>query len=294
MITESAKKDIYEEWRSYQNELILLRPIVQSDAEALFQTYSDKKSWEFFNCDNFLFPCYLEKMEHMEETVSYYMKAYSIHEFIRWTIVHKKDGKIIGTIENFHRDVRNERGDHTNALTDTALLRIDLKSEYETEEVISSILDLVEDTAYEDFHCSFLATKAVDTALVRRKVLTEKGYVRAENIAPLQDYYVRTNITKEQVKNAVPCGGECTGCGHYAKDCEGCRKTDGKVAMWDSGCEIYRCAKEHNAYICGLCNEFPCNWLRSQVTRWDKEGINTLWKLALASRIHEAQKNLSV
>lgn len=79
-------------------------------------------------------------------------------------------------------------------------------------------------------------------------------------------------------RNITPCGGNCTGCGYYKKgECTGCIVNGGKcVSMWENGCAIYDCCKKHEALFCGLCSEFPCEWLEGKIAEWDKNGITKL------------------
>lgn len=78
-----------------------------------------------------------------------------------------------------------------------------------------------------------------------------------------------------------PCGGCCDECGYIRSgECAGCRESEGKcVKLWTNGCEIYRCCEKHNAYFCGICCEFPCNWIVSKISEWDKDGIKKLESL---------------
>lgn len=64
------------------------------------------------------------------------------------------------------------------------------------------------------------------------------------------------------------CGECCVGC--KKKDeglCGGCIETDGNCKEWaeSGGCPIYKCAREHNVQFCGLCGEFPCEWVLKKV-----------------------------
>lgn len=81
--------------------------------------------------------------------------------------------------------------------------------------------------------------------------------------------------------NITPCGGDCTSCAHYKNDeCTGCIKNGGKcVSMWENSCTIYECCAKHGALFCGVCSEFPCEWLVSKISEWDKHGIERLRKL---------------
>lgn len=82
------------------------------------------------------------------------------------------------------------------------------------------------------------------------------------------------------------CGGDCSECKHYIeKACEGCVKTGGEcVKMWQNRCEIAKCCIENGVRFCGLCERFPCEWLKNKITQWDASGIEKLQVLAEAYR----------
>ena len=76
----------------------------------------------------------------------------------------------------------------------------------------------------------------------------------------------------------TPCGGNCTDCQHFISgECKGCLSEEGRcVTLWKQGCEIFACCKGHNVRFCGLCGEFPCEWLENKIGQWDKDGIMKL------------------
>ncbi len=82
--------------------------------------------------------------------------------------------------------------------------------------------------------------------------------------------------------NVTPCGGSCIGCTHYRSgECEGCRNNGGIcVSMWENGCAIYECCKKHSVLFCGLCAEFPCEWIVCKLSEWDNDGISRQQELA--------------
>ena len=80
------------------------------------------------------------------------------------------------------------------------------------------------------------------------------------------------------------CGECCTGCKKKADGfCEGCIESNGHCMEWkeSKGCPIHKCAREHNVQFCGLCNEFPCEWLPKKVS-WNPHIIEDLQNLAEA------------
>lgn len=80
----------------------------------------------------------------------------------------------------------------------------------------------------------------------------------------------------------TPCGGDCSGCVHFtAGECKGCLSNGGIcVSMWEKGCEIFKCCEKHGVKFCGLCGEFPCEWIENKLGEWDKDGIEKQKRLA--------------
>ncbi len=80
----------------------------------------------------------------------------------------------------------------------------------------------------------------------------------------------------------TPCGGSCETCGFFHDGgCVGCRENGGKcVKMWENECRIFKCCEEHGAFFCGLCRVFPCEYIKSKVAEWDKNGVYKLKELA--------------
>ncbi len=79
----------------------------------------------------------------------------------------------------------------------------------------------------------------------------------------------------------TPCGGCCEDCDFYKSGaCKGCIAAGGE-RTWEgrrSVCEICTCCNEHNVSFCGICREFPCDWIVKKID-WDKDAIEKLKKL---------------
>lgn len=73
----------------------------------------------------------------------------------------------------------------------------------------------------------------------------------------------------------TPCGGNCPSCGHFKNgECKGCLANGGIcVSMWEKECEIFKCCEKHSAKFCGLCENFPCEWIVGKLGEWDSGGI---------------------
>lgn len=153
------EKDVYAEIPVLENDNFMLRQIDEStDIEDLLKVYSDEKAVPFFNSDN----ChgdtfYYKTPERMKEAVEFWQFSYQHRYFVRWAIVGKSSGEVIGTIELFHRKAEDY-------FDNCGLLRLDLRSDYETKESIESILRIIVPETKALFACNKIATKAVPSA----------------------------------------------------------------------------------------------------------------------------------
>ena len=125
--------NIYENVPKFESEKFLLRFVDKADVDDLLEVYSDKNSLPFFNSDNcdgdnFYYPT----KDKMEQAIDFWLKSYQTKWFVRWVIIDKISLKAIGTIELFNRTSE----DKFNGM---GVLRLDLKIEYEKEEVITKV-----------------------------------------------------------------------------------------------------------------------------------------------------------
>lgn len=177
------EKSIYEDWRSYENEELLLRPVRKEDAPELLKVYSDGEARKLFNIDNFPVPCFFDTLEQMEKELEYYRMEYERRGFVRWSVVEKRTGEIIGTVENFVRNAADRTtGKPKDAFHNIMILRMDIRSDRENEEVLHPLLNLILETAWDDFACDRMATKAVPLAGERRRVLKEVGFEATDGV----------------------------------------------------------------------------------------------------------------
>lgn len=166
--------NVYENCPTLENDTLLIRLIEPDDAGDLLQVYNDKLALPFFNSDN----ChgsnfYCRNMEDMQNTIKYWLIEYHENKgFVRFSIVDKRQGKVVGTIEMFNRkadDFYNNCG----------ILRLDLGSSSENTELIYDILSLVTEPFYGWFECPMIATKAAVYAVDRIEALKKAGYEKS-------------------------------------------------------------------------------------------------------------------
>lgn len=76
-------------------------------------------------------------------------------------------------------------------------------------------------------------------------------------------------MTRVDFEYITACGENCQACEKKAtKKCDGCLETNGHCQEWSEskGCPIHICASAHGVQFCGLCSEFPCDFLVKKVS----------------------------
>lgn len=167
--------NLYEKCPTVETESFTIRLIEQSDSKDLYQCYHDESAVAFMNDDNCDFGFYTESEEKMAETIGYWIDFYKKGYFIRFSIVDHKSGTVIGTIEGFGGE--------------TGVLRMDLASTYETTFNILQILDFAKQNFKAYFGNDTLVTKAIPSAIERRKALEESGWKFIGKFRDYTDYY---------------------------------------------------------------------------------------------------------
>lgn len=167
----------YETCPVFENENYLLRLIEPADAQDLLLVYSDEKAVPFFNGDN----CHGDDfhyttLERMQGAVDFWCQAHDEGWFVRWVTVDKKAttrNTAIGTIELFNREAE----DYFNHC---ALLRLDLRSDYERADSIYEILSLIVSQTCEMFGSQMVATKVPPFATERKAAVEKLGFTLSE------------------------------------------------------------------------------------------------------------------
>lgn len=168
--------DIYKECPQLADKTYLLRLVQDTDCADLLDVYADIKSVPFFNSDN----CggddfrYTTKAR-MQQAIDFWRSEYGLRYYVRFAVIDLRIGKAVGTIELFNR----QAADYFN---NCGLLRLDLRSDYETEAEITHILSLILPPSGEWFGCGWFATKAIPAAEHRIAALIKLGFVPSEQV----------------------------------------------------------------------------------------------------------------
>lgn len=165
--------NIYQHCPPLENDRFILRLTAEADCDDLLEVYSDKNALPFFNSDN----CngdnfYYATRERMLEAIRFWIWSYENGWFARLSITDKAASKVIGTIEVCLRVSED-------AFHNMGILRIDVKSSYETEEMLFHIISLVLPKMNEMIGCTQTITKAPIYAVERIKALQRAGFVKS-------------------------------------------------------------------------------------------------------------------
>ena len=156
----------------------------------MLRVYSDEAAVPFFNSDNCANGFYFVSIEEIENLISFWKEEYEKRYYVRWAVVDKKSDSAIGTMELFNR----KADDYFNQC---GLLRLDLRSDYEKQNVIEDILAVILPKTKEMFGCDKIATKAVPIAKERIAALEQTGFCLADEFLVGHDgtkygsYYVK-------------------------------------------------------------------------------------------------------
>lgn len=162
--------NIYEHCPVYSNDMFRLELVSAEHCSDLLKVYSDISAVPLFNSDN----CggdnfYYTSYERMKEAIDYWLWEYSRKGFIRLAVVDIEKSVAVGTVEMFRRIA-------DDYFSDTVLLRIDLRSDYEKSQIIASLLQLLLDNCFDMFDCCSVTTKAISIAQERIRALCDMNF----------------------------------------------------------------------------------------------------------------------
>ncbi|MBQ7849331.1 MAG: N-acetyltransferase [Clostridia bacterium] len=178
--------NVYESCPNLSTRRFTLRLVREEDAPGLLAVYSDRDAQPFFNADNCTSDFCYTTLPQMQECMKMWLWSYAQGYFVRWTIL--EEGVPVGTVEMFRRDDGEDgRG--------CGVLRVDVLSRLEAEDVFAELLGTLLQPMHELFGCAAVLTKAAGPAKARRQALADCGFVPAEPLTGhdgrlLGDYWV--------------------------------------------------------------------------------------------------------
>ncbi len=176
----------FEKCSVYETGRFLMRKLEEKDIEELFACYSDPEAAKFFNGDCCGDDFYYTDIGEFRNCVEYWLSRYEAEDFVRWSIQDKERQLLIGTME-----VCPSLKYAVDGKT-MGILRIDLKSEYERQDVLEELLDVLLKHIYEDFQVASVLMKIQRGADERQKLIRKYCFVPAKDECNISfsDYYV--------------------------------------------------------------------------------------------------------
>lgn len=169
----------------YNSEHFFIRKMKMEDGPDLFACYSDKEAAKYFNGDCCNDDFYYTDYEKFLNCMEFWESRYEIHDFVRFSVVEKETGTVIGMVEVCPSQKYSVDDQWMG------ILRIDLRSQYEA--FYDEVLQVMIEHLYDDFGVSALLTKAQEEAKERRGVLRKYHFVSAmdECNISFRDYFLR-------------------------------------------------------------------------------------------------------
>lgn len=179
ILRENGRKNemnIYKNCPVLESERFMARLTAREDRDALFKVYSDKSALPYFNSDNcdgdnFYYPT----RERMAEAIDFWILSYENGWFTRFSIIDKAAPDIIGTIELCLRSSED-------AFNSMGILRIDVRSDYEKEDVLFDLVTLTAPRMEELLGCAGVLTKVPAYAVERIRAVQRAGFSKSEHL----------------------------------------------------------------------------------------------------------------
>lgn len=159
-----------------ENEKFKIRLLKNEDCDDLLKVYSDKMALPFFNSDN----CngdnfYYVSKERMAKAIDFWNMSYKNGWFVRLSIVDKSKAHVIGTVELCLRVSED-------AFNNMGILRVDVRSDYEHEDILFDIFTLITPELEKILGCNGVITKAPIYAVERIKAIQRVGFTKSEHL----------------------------------------------------------------------------------------------------------------
>lgn len=182
------KESSFEKCPIYESKQFVFRLVEENDAKDLLKCYSDPASARVFNSDNCTSNFIFKSLEEMENCIRFWLNEYKNQCYVRFSIIDKIRGKAVGTIEIFAKKCEFAE------IGKVGILRLDLASQYEKEELIGEIVDVINDNFYDDFEVENIITKAIPETKQRICALKNRGFMKLQSntILPYDYYFMRT------------------------------------------------------------------------------------------------------
>ncbi|MBQ8186403.1 MAG: GNAT family N-acetyltransferase [Clostridia bacterium] len=136
---------------TYETVRFTLRLVTPGDAADLLACYREPTQSTIYNSDNCDYGYGMQTEDEMRGAIERWLEEYRERCFIRYTVTDRETSGAIGTIEVFP-------GFKPENMPIHGVLRIDLRREYETTDILTELMMLT-DTLFAPFDCEKIVTR---------------------------------------------------------------------------------------------------------------------------------------
>jgi hypothetical protein len=185
-----GRKNPFEKCPFYETDGLIFTKVKDEDAAELLLCYSDPITKGHMNNDNCGGEWNCSSIDEVKKGINGWEKEFDAKFYIRWSVTSKQANKIIGTIEI--APIPNTTR-FLDGVCRVGILRMDILSSFENENVFSEILKMANDNFYADFDIDSIITKAAADDTQRVLALKNSGFKKLESnsIVPYSDYYIK-------------------------------------------------------------------------------------------------------
>lgn len=185
----------FEKCPVYETDNLKFTMVKEEDAEELFKCYRDPITVSHMNNDNCGGDWNISTIKNVKKGIAGWIKEFEEKFYIRWSVTHKQTEKIIGTIEI--APIPNTTR-FLDGVCENGILRVDIISAFEDEELLSEIFRMATENLYMDFNIKNIVTKARKSDVVRVLALKNNKFniYEEKSIIKYNDYYIKR---KEQL-----------------------------------------------------------------------------------------------
>jgi hypothetical protein len=151
------KANPFDECPVYETGQFRYRLVREEDAEDLFLCYCDPVTWSHMNADNCNGKPQRMTRERMKDWIRLWQRDYQRRTFLRWSVLCKDTGKAAGTMEIAPLPWGRW---FFGTPPPIGILRMDLLSVFERQEVLSEIIGLMASELANDFEVNQVIMKA--------------------------------------------------------------------------------------------------------------------------------------
>lgn len=180
-LLKNGKPNPYDTCPVYESKHFLLRLVSLEDAAQLLESYKNLSASIRSNSEYCVFGYGSQTLEEMQNSIKRWLEEYRRRSFVRFSIVNKQEGTLIGTVEIANTGWKKH-----------SVLRIDLASAYEKREPFEELIQIA-DCFFLDFDCEKIVTRVPPDFMEYARALTETSYVPypPNEEWEREDYYIK-------------------------------------------------------------------------------------------------------